>query len=313
MYAVETSGLRKVYGGRRGVEALRGVDLRVPEGVVYGLFGPNGAGKSTLISILVGLVLPTGGEARVLGMDAVRESLRVRERVGVLPEGFGFYEHLTGLENLVYLGMLDGMERREAEEKARRILGEVGLAGAADRPVKEYSRGMRQRLGVAQAVMKDPDLVIFDEPTQGIDPEGVAWFKGFVSKLREEGRTVLISTHLLEEVGSLCSHAALIHGGRILVQGEFTEIAGRVAAESSYRSVLIFPNAALAEAAARALKARGVEARLSGERIYTPLPPAEASEALRGAGMEPPPSTPYPSDWRDVFAHYLAKARGGEP
>ncbi len=312
MYAVETRDLRKVYGGRRRVEALKGVDLRVPEGVVYGLFGPNGAGKSTLISILVGLVLPTGGEALVLGMDAVRESLRVRERVGVLPEGFGFYEHLTGLENLAYLGMLDGMERREAEERAGGMLAEVGLAEAAERPVKEYSRGMKQRLGVAQAVMKNPDLVIFDEPTQGIDPEGVAWFKGFVSRLREEKRTVIISTHLLEEVGSLCSHAALIHGGRILVQGEFTEIAGRVAGESRYKSVLVFPNAALAEEAARALKARGVEVRLSGERIYTPLHPGEAVEALAGAGVEPPPATHYPSDWRDVFEHYLARARGEE-
>jgi len=311
--AVETRGLVKVYGGRRRVEALRGVDLEVPSGVVFGLFGPNGAGKSTLLSILVGLVLPTRGEARVLGMDAVRQSVEVRRRVGVLPEGFGFYEHLSGLENLVYLGMLDGMRRSEAEERARRILGEVGLGDAAEMPVKGYSRGMRQRLGVAQAVMKNPDLVLFDEPTQGIDPEGVAWFKEYVSSLRRSGKTVVISTHLLGEVGTLCSHAALIYRGRILVQGEFTEIARRVAGESEYRAVAVFPNTAMAEAAHKALAGRGVEAALHAERLYFKLGPGEAEEALREAGLHPPPVSPFPVDWADVFFHYLRHAeRGGE-
>lgn len=313
MLAVETKGLVKVYGGKRRVEALRGVDLEVPTGVVYGLFGPNGAGKSTLLSILIGLVLPTRGEARVLGLDAVRESLEVRRRVGVLPEGFGFYEHLTGLENLVYLGMLDGMDRGEAVEKAREVLEEVGLADAGDKPVKGYSRGMRQRLGVAQAVMKDPDLVLLDEPTQGIDPEGVAWFKEYVSGLRRRGKTVVISTHLLEEVGSLCSHAALIYQGRILVQGEFSSVAGRVAEESPYRSVVVFPNAALAETALRALTGRGVEAVVRGERLYLPLEPGEAVEALKKAGVEAPSATRFPADWADVFFHYVTRARrGGE-
>lgn len=308
--AIETRGLEKVYGKR--THALRGVDLRVPEGVVFGLFGPNGAGKTTLLSILTGIVLPTRGEAYVLGMDAVRESLRVRERVGVLPEGFGFYEHLSGLENLVYLAMLDGLSREEARERAEEMLDEVGLGDKKSLRVREYSRGMRQRLGVAQAVLKDPELVLFDEPTQGIDPQGVAWFKNYVARLRQRGKTVLISTHLLQEVGPLCSHAAIIYEGRVLTMGSFEEVSRQVREQSDISAVFVYPNAFQADNAYRALAEAGFrEVVAEAEKLYITGDPEKAEHILLEKGLHVPLKADFPSDWHDVYVHYISSRRGG--
>lgn len=309
--AIETRGLEKVY--EKKVHALKGVDLQVPKGVVFGLFGPNGAGKTTLLSILTGIILPTKGEAYVLGIDAIKESLKVREKVGVLPEGFGFYEHLSGLENLVYLAMLDGLSREEARERAEKILDEVGLGEKKNIKVKEYSRGMRQRLGVAQAVLKDPELILLDEPTQGIDPQGVAWFKNFVVNLRQKGKTILISTHLLQEVGTLCSHAAIIYRGKILTMGSFEEISKHIREESNISAVFVYPNAFLAENAYKALVESGFgEVRVEAEKLYITGDPEKAESILSEKGIGVPSKVNFPSDWHDVFVHYIFFKRGGE-
>jgi len=260
--AVETQGLVKVYReGRSEVRALDGVDLRVPRGSVFGLFGPNGSGKTTLISILVGLLLPTSGTAKVLGLDAVRQSLEVRRKVGLLPEGFGFYEYMTALENLVFFGMLDGLPEAEARARAREALELVGLSERADTKVSAFSRGMVQRLGIAQALLKDPELLILDEPTVGLDPEGVAQFRLLVMDLARRGKTLMLSTHLLQEVGSVCTHAAIIRKGRILAQGSLDELTSQVRAYEVRVSTG-------AEALARELSSQpGVAAWLTGSVV----------------------------------------------
>ncbi|MEM2621145.1 MAG: ABC transporter ATP-binding protein, partial [Thermofilaceae archaeon] len=194
-YVVETEGLVKIYRDRSGeVKALDGVDMKVPQGVMFGLFGPNGSGKTTLISILVGLQLPTSGTARVLGFDCIRESIEIRKRLGLLPENYGFYEYMTAYENLEYFGRLDGIAENELKQKIREVLEIVGLNEWANAKVKGFSRGMTQRLALAQALLKDPLLLILDEPTLGLDPQGTAMFKDLMEKLVKNGKTVLIST-----------------------------------------------------------------------------------------------------------------------
>ncbi|MEM3649006.1 MAG: ATP-binding cassette domain-containing protein [Thermoproteota archaeon] len=234
--AVETERLVKIYGnGKTMLKALNGIDMKVPKASVFGLFGPNGSGKTTLISILVGLLLPTSGSARVLGFDAARDSVEIRRRVGLLPEGFGFYDHMTALENLVFLATLDGVPPDQREERALEALETVGLKDRANAKVSTFSRGMKQRLGVAQALLKDPELLIFDEPTVGIDPEGAAEFRNLVRRMNREGRTVLLSTHLLYEVGMICTHAAIIREGRLLVQGSVDELYRSVREAKGFR------------------------------------------------------------------------------
>lgn len=224
-YVIETENLVKVYRDRGGeVRALDGVSLRVPKGVLFGLFGPNGSGKTTLISILIGLQLPTSGTARVLGFDSVRESIEIRKRVGVLPENYGFYEHMTARENLEYLGKLDGIPRSELKQRINEVLELVGLKNWANAKVKGFSRGMTQRLALAQVLLKDPELLLLDEPTLGLDPQGAALFKRMMEEMVKQGKTILVSTHLLHELGYICTHAALIRAGKILAQGSLEEL-----------------------------------------------------------------------------------------
>jgi len=224
-FAIETESLVKVYkDGGAEVRALDGVNMRVPEGSIYGFFGPNGSGKTTLISILIGLLLPTSGGAKVLGRDVVKESVEIRRKVGLLPEGFGLYEHMTALENLTFLGSLDDVPPDRTKARALEVLEAVGLKDRANAKVSAFSRGMKQRLGMAQALLKDPELLLLDEPTAGVDPDGAAEFRSIVREINKEGRTVLMSTHLLHEIGMICTHAAVIREGRLLAQGSVDEL-----------------------------------------------------------------------------------------
>ncbi|MEM2173164.1 MAG: ABC transporter ATP-binding protein [Thermoproteota archaeon] len=234
--AIEVENLVKVYGkGGSGIKALDGISMKIPKASTYGLFGPNGSGKTTLISILVGLLLPTSGSAKVLGFDVVKESVEIRRRVGLLPEGFGFYDHMTALENLVFLATLDKIPSDQRKKRALETLEMVGLKDRANDKVSTFSRGMRQRLGIAQALLKDPELLIFDEPTVGIDPEGAAEFRNLVKSMNKEGKTILMSTHLLYEVGMVCTHAAVIRRGKLLVQGSVEELYQSVREAKGYR------------------------------------------------------------------------------
>jgi len=234
-YVIETENLVKVYGDKKSeVRALDGINLKVPKGSIFGLLGPNGAGKSTLISILVGLLLPTSGSAKVLGFDVVRQSVEIRKRVGLLPEGFGLYEYMTALENLTFLGLLDDMPPNEVKKKALEVLEVVGLGDKANTKVSTFSRGMLQRLGIAQALLKDPELLIFDEPTVALDPDGAVQFRSLVQKFGKEGKTIVMSTHLLHEVGMICTHSAIIRKGKILAQGSIEELSQAVKASKGY-------------------------------------------------------------------------------
>ena len=212
--------LVKVYPGP--VTALQGIDLDVPEGM-FGLLGPNGAGKSTLMRILAGLLEPTSGDVSLDGEDIVKHPEKVRARLGYLPQDFGFYPHLTGRAMLEHLLRLKGVQAPGGIKKlAGELLERVNLAFAADRKVKGYSGGMRQRLGIAQAIAGDPRLIIVDEPTAGLDPEERLRFYHLLAELAE-GRIVLLSTHIVEDVSVLCRRFALIRGGRLVALTTPTE------------------------------------------------------------------------------------------
>lgn len=222
---LEARGLTKRYGDFVAVDH---VDLTVRRGEVFGLLGPNGAGKTTTILMLLGLTEPTAGMVRVLGFDPARQPLSVKARVGYLPEQLGFYEALTARENLIYTAKLNGLRRDEAYRRIDEALGLMGLSHAADRPVRTFSRGMRQRLGLADVLIKEPELIIMDEPTQGLDPEVAREFLGTIHRLKAQGITILLSSHLLHQVQAVCDRVGLFHEGRMVLEGTVEELARRV-------------------------------------------------------------------------------------
>ena len=221
--AIEAVGLTKRYGEKLAVD---GLDLTIGRGEVFGLLGPNGAGKTTTILMLLGLTEPTAGSARVTGLDPVRDPLRVKSRVGYLPDEVGFYEDMTARENLRYTAALNRIARREADTRIAQALADVGLEGDADRRVGGFSRGMRQRLGIADALVKQPSVLILDEPTVNIDPEGVRELLLLVERLRsEQGVTVLLSSHLLHQVQQVCDRIGIFVRGRLRACGTVDELA----------------------------------------------------------------------------------------
>ncbi|KWX08048.1 ABC transporter ATP-binding protein [Hydrogenibacillus schlegelii] len=251
---IELRGLTKQYDTVRAVDNLT---LTVYEGEVFGLLGPNGAGKTTTILMMLGLVEPTDGTARILGIDATREPLKVKQVVGYLPDDVGFYDDLTGLENLVLTARLNGQNDRDAEAAARALLRRVGLEAAADKKVGAYSRGMRQRLGLADTLIKKPKVIILDEPTLGIDPEGVREFLQLIRTLsKEEGLTVLLSSHHLHQVQAICDRVGIFVDGRLIAVGTVEELSAQIFADDRFS----------VEVAARPLDDRLVEAlqRLPG-------------------------------------------------
>ena len=222
---IEAHSLAKRYGD---VTAVDGIDFSVQKGQVFGLLGPNGSGKTTTILMLLGLTEPSSGEVRVLGLDPARKPLSVKRRVGYLPDQVGFYDGLTARQNLTYIARLNGLPRDEASARINEGLQRMGLADVADKPVKTFSRGMRQRLAVAELLLKQPQIIIMDEPTLGLDPDAARLFINIIRELRDEGITMLLSSHLLHQVQEVCDHVALFRHGRILAQGTVEELARRV-------------------------------------------------------------------------------------
>ena len=235
-YVIEADNLTKIYKSEgKPVLAVDHLNLTVERGSIFGLLGPNGAGKTTFIMMLTGLTLPTSGSAKVLGYDIVKESVHIRRKVGLLPEGFGFYDHLTAQQNLKYVAALNDIPKNEREKRVDEALTTVGLHEVKDRKFGAFSRGMRQRLAIAQVIIKNPELLIFDEPTVGVDPEGARAFRDLVLRLNKEGKTVMLSTHLLFEVGPLCGSVAIMNRGRFVVQGNVKELIQKLMAEEGYR------------------------------------------------------------------------------
>jgi len=206
-------------GGRRHtVTALKGVSFEVAAGELFGLLGPNGAGKTTTVKILTTLLAPTGGEARVLGLEVFRQARRLRPRISFVFGGErGLYWRLTGRQNLRYFSDLYGVPRSVQKDRLERVLSWVGLADRADEPVETYSRGMKQRLHIARALVNDPDVIFLDEPTIGLDPVGAVEVRQLIDELaRQEGKTVFLTTHYMFEADALCSRVAIINHGEIV-------------------------------------------------------------------------------------------------
>lgn len=222
---IETQGLTKRYGR---VVAVEGLELRIEAGEVYGLLGPNGSGKTTTILMLLGLTEPSAGQVRVLGLDPVREPLSLKRQVGYLPDSVGFYGEMTAWENLSYIARLNGLPPALAKTRMERVLERMGLAEVAHRPVGAFSRGMRQRLGLAEVLLKEPKVVILDEPTLGLDPEAAQEFLKIIQSLKSEGITVLLSSHLLHQVQAICDRVGLFHKGKLVLEGRVEELAQRV-------------------------------------------------------------------------------------
>lgn len=224
MFALECRGLSKWYpsGFFKQVHALEGLDLTVEQHEIFGFLGPNGAGKTTTLKILTGLLKPSSGNAFVLGTPVAH--VRSRERIGFLPEHPSYYSHLTGFEVVDFAGGLFGISTSERRRRAKALLNRVGLAGAGNARVSEYSKGMVQRLGIAQSIISSPDVVILDEPLSGLDPMGRKEIKDIIVSLKEDGKTVFFSTHILADVERICDRVAILHKGRLLKVGNLSEL-----------------------------------------------------------------------------------------
>src|SRR5437899_4480776 len=217
--------LTKRYGANLAVDHI---DLEVSAGEIVGILGPNGSGKTTTILMLLGLTEPTSGEAFVAGYDPLRQPLEVKRRVGYLPDQIGFYDTLSARENLAYTGRLAGLSRSEIDERFTAAMEQVGLSDVERARVATYSQGMRQRLGLAEILMKRPSVAILDEPTTALDPHSTQEFLGMIRRLKADGTAVLLSSHHLDQVQSVCDRVALFNRGRIVLAGTVTELAGRV-------------------------------------------------------------------------------------
>jgi ABC-2 type transport system ATP-binding protein len=211
---VETRNLTKIYRdfwGRKKKVALNALDLTIKKGEIFGLLGPNGSGKTTTIKLLLGLLFPTEGEATVFGMPAA--DVRKNERIGYLPEESYLYRFLNAEETLDFYGRLFDLQPQVRRDRAAELIKLVGLEGDKKRTLREYSKGMRQRIGLAQALINDPELVILDEPTSGLDPIGTIWMKELIFKLRDQGKTVIMCSHRLEDVQDVCGRIAILYNG----------------------------------------------------------------------------------------------------
>jgi ABC-2 type transport system ATP-binding protein len=228
-WVVEASELTKLYDGFKAVD---GVSFCIAKGEIFGLLGPNGAGKTTTILMLLGLTEPTSGTARVYGYNSTTEPLQVKRVTGYLPENVGFYEELTAAENLLYIARLNGIKGGEAERKIEEALEVVGLSHVKDQATGTFSKGMRQRLGLASVLIKDPKLVILDEPTTGIDPEGTEQVLRLIMKMAHEmGVTVMVSSHLLYQMQRICDRVGIMFKGKMVAQGSIDEIGAQVLGE----------------------------------------------------------------------------------
>ena len=238
-FPVQLAALGKDYGH---FTALKALDLSVHPGVSLGFLGPNGAGKSTTIKIMTNLIRPTRGQATLFDIDVRRDPIRALSRVGAVIETPEFYGYLSPLETLAYAGRLRGMARKDIRARSEEVLKEVRMGEWAGRRIQEFSKGMKQRLAIAQALLHEPDLLILDEPTSGLDPRGMAEIRDLIKSLTGRGRTVFMSSHLLGEVQEVCDSAALIDHGKLLLRGTLDELAKRADTTLFQATFLAPPN-----------------------------------------------------------------------
>ena len=218
---IETKDLVKNYGKLIAVDKL---SLRVDEGEVFGFLGPNGAGKTTTILMLLGLTEPTSGTARIGGFDSTREPLKVKRITGYLPEKVGFYEDLTARENLDYTAALNGLSREATSRKINELIDMVGLSEVVEHKVGTFSHGMKQRLGIADVMIKDPKVAFFDEPTTGIDPEGIEQVLALIKDMAKRKVTIVLSSHQLHQVQKICTRVGILSKGRLVAEGSIDQL-----------------------------------------------------------------------------------------
>ncbi len=297
MPAIEIEGLTKSYRRFRkpATMAVAGLDLEVPEGGVYGFLGPNGAGKTTTVRCLLALVRPSSGRCRILGADPQKGELaRVIGRIGSIVETPALFPGFTGRRNLELLGRLAGAKK----DDINRVLGRVDLADRADERVKGYSLGMKQRLGIAAALLKDPELLILDEPANGLDPAGIKEIRQLLRSLGAEGRTVFVSSHILSEVQQICDQVAILARGRCIKSGPVSEVLASGAAAKLH---VVVPNLARA---AEVLASAGIASTQDGEALAVDLPPSQASavtKVLADGGIYLSELRPQVDDLESVF------------
>ncbi len=230
--SIDIKGLTKKYGDHIAVNNL---NLSIEKGEIFGLLGPNGAGKSTTILMLLGLTEVDSGSVKVCGIDSSRNPLEVKRKVGYLPEDVGFYNDYSGLQNLMYIARLNDIREEEAKRAALEILQEVGLEDVKDSKVASYSRGMRQRLGLADVLIKNPEVIILDEPTLGLDPEGVKKFLQLIVRLsRKKGITVLFSSHHLHQIQQVCDRVGIFVKGKMLAEGKISSLAQQLFSKNAF-------------------------------------------------------------------------------
>lgn len=240
---IQLKSLTKCYGTLKAVDNL---SLDIIKGEVFGLLGPNGAGKTTTILMMLGLSEPTAGSAWVSGINATSNPIAVKRKLGYMPDSVGFYDNMTALENLVYLGRLNGLPEREVKRRAEEMMEMVGLSGAMHQKTSTYSRGMKQRLGVADVLMKKPEVIILDEPTLGIDPAGVKAFLQLIKELSaKHGLTVLLSSHHLHQVQQVCDRVGIFVKGRLLAQGSIHSLSGNLFGKDGYTTTVTLAAAPL--------------------------------------------------------------------
>jgi ABC-2 type transport system ATP-binding protein len=279
--AVAVEGLTKVFPipfRRTKVVAVRGVDLAVAPGQVYGLLGPNGSGKSTTLKAILGLVSPSAGRTKIFGRDS--REVRSREGVGFLPENPYFYKHLTGAETLHFYGKLCGLKGKNLNQRIGALLQLVGLEGARDRRLSGYSKGMLQRIGLAQALIQEPKLVVLDEPTAGVDPEGSREIRDLILDLKGRGITVLLSSHLLAQVQEICDRVGILAQGILVREGRVEDLLAienqtELILEDASPEVLARISAFLEGSGARLVVQRQPRTTLEGLFLEATRPPPE--------------------------------------
>jgi ABC-2 type transport system ATP-binding protein len=303
---IETRGLRKEFRGRRGrsVIAVEGLDLSVPRGGVHGFLGPNGSGKTTTLRMLLGLASASAGEMRLFGEPVPQRLTRLMDRVGAVVEQPKFLPSFTGLRNLALLARTVGAPASRVDD----ALDRVGLSGRGSDRYRSYSLGMKQRLAIAAALLKEPELLILDEPSNGLDPAGIRDVRHLVRELAAEGTTVLLSSHILAEVQQICDSVSIIHGGRLLSEGRVDELVGR---EQGGRVRL---KVADPEAAIRVLRQAGLRAT-SGHggavHVEGAADPADLTRLLSAEELYVRELVPEGDDLEQVFLRLTSDDPGG--
>jgi ABC-2 type transport system ATP-binding protein len=305
MAAIEILGLEKSYmvgfWRKRPKQALRPLHLTVEEGEIFGFLGPNGAGKTTTLKLLMGLVFPTGGSARILGRDWTDPE--VKAQVGFLPEQPYFYDYLTAHELLDYYGQLSGMPGKDRGRRIQEVLQRVGLPDVEGVQLRKFSKGMLQRAGIAQAILHDPKMVFLDEPMSGLDPMGRREVRDLMEQLKHEGKTVFFSTHILSDAEALCDRVAIIHKGELRGVGAVADLTSSVRGkvEFVWRGTQV----------PAAIKALGAECHVTRDTVRAVLPEAQqdaAIDALRREQLHLISITPVRNSLEDYFVQKLQHA-----